>query len=154
MTTENQHEEQHSSGKQRLLYSRGLLVDGVDLHILIGRQRFPAVVVFLLELGSLVGVNDYPTSINLLRFCVSDTKVLPEALINPQISAFKVSQIFLTTDDSTGINRSTDSNNPASRNYQHQTARCLKGNRKLVQSLNFNSLKSWKLRVKRDLSLF
>lgn len=37
MTTENQHEEQHSSGKQRLLYSRGLLVDGGDLHILIGR---------------------------------------------------------------------------------------------------------------------
>ena len=33
MTTENQHEEQHSSGKQRLLYSRGLLVDGGDLHI-------------------------------------------------------------------------------------------------------------------------
>ena len=37
MTTENQHEEQHSSGKQRLRYSRGLLVDGGDLHILIGR---------------------------------------------------------------------------------------------------------------------
>ncbi|MAE17667.1 hypothetical protein CMK12_01800 [Candidatus Poribacteria bacterium] len=82
--------------------------------------------------------------------------MLQEALIDPQIDAFKVSKAFLTTDDNTDANRWPTA--PTTRGVGTTRTRQPGVTRRqqtiLVHGFKFNSLKSWKLRVKRDTSLF
>jgi len=99
-------------------FSRGLVVDDDGQRIPISQSRFPTGVVFLIGLGLLVEGNPIRTVSISSVFVSRIFKVLQEALIDPQIDAFRGSKAFLTTGDSTDTPIwPTAPNNPGSRNY-------------------------------------